>query len=120
MDTDDRIRTALERAQQAIEMRPSIAFGTMKANVSLGDGCKCDSKTGDWSYVIDEPVSVGGEDSAPSPGGYGLGALGGCVAISIRMQAAQARVPVRASWGACDTTCRQTKLHKSSLSRPVM
>lgn len=35
--------------------------------------------------VIDEPVSLGGDDNAPTPVEYLLTAIGGCVAITLRM-----------------------------------
>lgn len=35
--------------------------------------------------VIDEPVSFGGDDNAPTPVEYLLTAIGGCVAITLRM-----------------------------------
>ncbi|WP_299672656.1 OsmC family protein [uncultured Polaribacter sp.] len=37
--------------------------------------------------VIDEPVSVGGDDNGPTPVEYLLTAIGGCVAITLRMYA---------------------------------
>jgi len=94
MATDEQIRIALNRAQKAIELRPRIAFGTMKTSTRLQDGLKCISRNGDWSFEIDEPTSAGGENTAPSPGVYGLGALTGCVAMSIKIQAIQSNVPV--------------------------
>ena len=88
MATDQEIRTALERTRKAFELRPGIAKGTMKTNLRLEDGVKCISRYGDWRFEVDEPVSVGGDNSAPSPGIYGLTALSGCVAMSIKGQAA--------------------------------
>ena len=37
--------------------------------------------------VFDEPVDLGGDDSGPTPVEYMLSALGGCVAITLRMYA---------------------------------
>jgi putative redox protein len=39
--------------------------------------------------VTDVPVSDGGEDAAPTPVEYLLTAIGGCVAITLRMYAAR-------------------------------
>ena len=96
MATDEQIRTALERTRRAIELRPGIALGTMKTSTRLEDGVKCVSRNGDWSFEIDEPSSVGGDNSAPSPGVYGLGALTGCIAIAVKNQAVMANVSVTA------------------------
>ena len=35
--------------------------------------------------VIDEPIALGGDDNAPTPVEYLLTAIGGCVAITLRM-----------------------------------
>ena len=37
--------------------------------------------------VIDEPIAVGGADTAPTPTEYLLTAIGGCVSITLRMYA---------------------------------
>jgi uncharacterized OsmC-like protein len=96
MATDEQIRTALGRTRRAIELRPSIALGTMKTSTRLEDGVKCVSRNGDWSFEIDEPSSVGGDNSAPSPGVYGLGALTGCIAMAVKNQAVMSNVSVTA------------------------
>lgn len=84
MATDEEIRTALDRTRRAIELRPSIALGTIKSNTRLEEGLKCVSRSGDWTFEIDEPAAVGGDNSAPSPGVYGLGALTGCIAMAVK------------------------------------
>jgi uncharacterized OsmC-like protein len=94
MATDEQIRTALKRTRKAIELRPSIALGTMRTSTRLEDGVRCVSRNGDWSFEIDEPSSVGGDNSAPSPGVYGLGALTGCVAMAIKNEAVLSYVSV--------------------------
>ena len=48
--------------------------------------------------VTDVPVSDGGEDTAPTPVEYLLTAIGGCVAITLRMYAA------RRSWDVGEIT----------------
>jgi uncharacterized OsmC-like protein len=96
MATDEQIRTALGRTRRAIELRPGIALGTMKTTTRLEDGVKCVSRNGDWSFEIDEPGSVGGDNSAPSPGVYGLGALTGCIAMAVKNQAVLSNVSVTA------------------------
>jgi putative redox protein len=94
MATDEQIRTALERTRRAIELRPGIALGTMTTSTRLEEGLRCVSRNGDWSFEIDEPSSVGGDNSAPSPGVYGLGALTGCVAMAIKNEAVLSYVSV--------------------------
>jgi uncharacterized OsmC-like protein len=94
MATDQEIRTALARARKAIELRPSLGQGSMKTRLRLEDGVKCVSHNEGWRFELDEPTAVGGEGTAPSPGVYGLSALAGCVAMSVKMQAVQAGLGV--------------------------
>ncbi len=39
------------------------------------------------AFVTDEPAALGGADTGPTPNEYLLGALGGCMAITLRMYA---------------------------------
>ena len=96
MASDKQIRTALARARQAIELRPSIACGTMKSSTRLERGLRCIYSNGDWKLEIDEPEAVGGDGSAPSPGVYGMAAISGCVAMSIKNLAVMAGIAVAA------------------------
>lgn len=96
MATTQQIRTALDRARKTIELRPGLAFGTMKSSLRLEEGLKCTCTNGDWCLEIDEPAAVGGDGSAPSPGVYGLAALSACVAMSIKNLAILAGLTVDA------------------------
>ncbi len=84
MSSDDAIRAALNRAQEAMQLRPSMAEGTMAVHLTLEEGIKCVTQSDKWRTEIDEPASIGGGDTAPTPGVYGLSALAGCVAISMK------------------------------------
>jgi len=57
-----------------------------------------ESKIRNHFVVTDVPVSDGGEDTAPKPLEYLLTAIGGCVAITLRMYAA------RRSWDVGEIT----------------
>lgn len=58
-----------------------------KATISLRDGYKTEIKSRDHIYYADEPVSAGGEDSAPTPTEMAMGALGACIAITMKLYA---------------------------------
>jgi putative redox protein len=58
-----------------------------KTSVRLENGYRVEAQSRDHQWVIDEPVSDGGTDSAPSPTETVMGALGACVEITIKMYA---------------------------------
>ena len=55
--------------------------------VRLENGYQVEAQSRHHQWIIDEPVSEGGTDAAPTPSETVLGALGACVAITIKMYA---------------------------------
>ncbi len=55
--------------------------------VTLTEGYKTDVQSRQHTYQIDEPVSAGGTDTAPTPTEFLMGALGSCMAITVKMYA---------------------------------
>ena len=55
--------------------------------VTGGEGLSADMTVGRHRLRIDEPVSLGGADTGPTPYDLLAGALGACTAITLRMYA---------------------------------
>jgi uncharacterized OsmC-like protein len=62
--------------------------------VHTGTGLRTDVRANGHALVADEPASVGGTDSGPTPYDYLLAALGSCTAITLRMYADRKRWPL--------------------------
>jgi uncharacterized OsmC-like protein len=91
-EQDHDLKRAFERNAQAVRMRPAIARLTGTTKVVLPGGTRCEIDAGDWKFVCDVPASSGGTDAGPDPGPFGRGALGACLAIGYRTQAAVAGI----------------------------
>jgi uncharacterized OsmC-like protein len=62
--------------------------------VRTGTGLRTDVRANGYALVADEPASVGGTGSGPTPYDYLLAALGSCTAMTVRMYADRKRWPL--------------------------
>jgi uncharacterized OsmC-like protein len=96
MASNERLKTAVGRAVQALTLKPSLGRSTGQSTVTVKDGFTCEVVEGPWRFTVDMPKSVGGAGAGPTPGVYGRGALGSCLAIGYLMWAAKMGVPIDA------------------------
>jgi putative redox protein len=67
----------------------------VKARVILPkEGLKTDIYSGNHLYHADEPLSDGGTDTAPTPTQMLMGALGSCIAMTMRLYAQRKNWPL--------------------------
>jgi putative redox protein len=67
---------------------PETADGARWISAEAGPrGYRVQLQARQHTFFADEPATVGGSDTAPTPYEHLLGALGGCVAITLRMYA---------------------------------
>ena len=94
MDDQDRLREILEGNANAIALEPSLARHTGRTTVRLRPGLECEIADGPWRLTVGMGEQSGGNNAGPSPGTFGRGALGSCLAIGYSMWAARLGVPL--------------------------
>ena len=94
MNETQKIKTAIQRTQKALTLKPALGKGTGVSKVKITNGLTCEIEEGNWKMNADMPTGVGGDGSAPTPGVYGRAALGSCLAIGYMMKAAELEIPI--------------------------
>ena len=94
MTTNEEIRTAQLKVREAYKMSPDTALSTSHASAEVGDGLKCVFKQGTETAVMDLPEVMGGTNQGPTPGFHARAAVSGCVAIGIKMEAANQGISI--------------------------
>ncbi len=82
------LKSAIERNQKALALRPSIGRGTATTTVRVRSGVTCDIEDGQWKLVADEMPGDGGAGLGPDPGVFTRAGLGSCLAMGYMMWAA--------------------------------
>jgi uncharacterized OsmC-like protein len=88
------IRKATERSVAVLTRQPERGRLSVATRARLTDGLRCEIEEGPWRLAADMPAKVGGDDTAPTPGMLGRGALASCLAIGIASWAARLDVPL--------------------------
>jgi uncharacterized OsmC-like protein len=88
------IREIAERNVRLLAAKPDRGHLSCVTRARLAGGLRCEIEEGPWRLAADMPAKVGGDDSAPTPGVLGRGALAGCLTIGIAAWAARLGVPL--------------------------
>jgi putative redox protein len=95
---------------------------------NAGPGFATTVTSGAHTVVVDEPTSIGGDDSGPTPYDLLLGAIGACTAITVRMYARRKGWPLEdvvvrlrtgASHGADCAECAEKTVGPRTLEHDV-
>lgn len=95
VESQERIRTAVERGIEAMKLRSTLGRGTAVTTARLGDGLAVAIEDGRWRLAADMSERAGGSGGAPDPGVLGRAALASCLAVGYAMWAARLGVPLR-------------------------
>lgn len=80
----------------AIQSDPSVAGTVWKSTVEWKGGFRSEARSRDFAPVpSDEPVALGGSDTAPNPVEQLLGALGNCLAVGYAANATAAGIELK-------------------------
>ena len=91
-----KIRETAERNAKLLSLKPDRGHLTGITKAKIVDGLRCEIEDGPWKLTADMPVKAGGDETAPTPGTLGRGALASCLAIGISTWAARLEIPIDA------------------------
>lgn len=91
-----KIKEIAERNAKMLALKPTKGHLTGVTKARWVDGLRCEIEDGPWRLEADMPAKAGGEETAPTPGTLGRGALASCLVIGISMWAARLGVPINA------------------------
>lgn len=95
MSTQSEIRTAFGEVATAFRQEPELGVGSESSVTRVIDGLRCEVREGDWTLSVDMPEAAGGSETAPTPGVFGRGALGSCLALTYMMWASKEGIEIQ-------------------------
>jgi uncharacterized OsmC-like protein len=94
MADPERIREIAERNVKTLTLKSERGHLTGITTARIEDGLRCVIEDGPWKLETDMPTKAGGEETAPTPGTLGRGALASCIATDIAIWAARRDIPI--------------------------
>jgi len=91
-----KIKEIAERNAKMLALKPARGHLTGVTKARWAGGVRCEIEDGPWKLAADMPAKAGGEETAPTPGTLGRGALASCLVIGITTWAARLEVPIDA------------------------
>ena len=88
-ERDERLAAIVTATTGAVGADPTLAAVQFSATGASTGWVATDLATRQHAFVVDEPASLGGDDSAPNPVEYALGALISCQVVTYRFWAAR-------------------------------
>ena len=91
---DQKLNETISNVINHVKENPEAKDVTFSVESKLERGFHSDVRVRDFRFVVDEPHSLGGENEAPNPVEYVLGALAACQEIVIKAYAGQLGIPL--------------------------
>lgn len=88
------IREIAERNVKVLSLKSERGHLRGVTSARIEEGLRCVIEDGPWKFSADMPAKAGGEETAPTPGALGRGALASCYAMSIVAWAARRQIPI--------------------------
>ncbi|MCB2100079.1 MAG: OsmC family protein [Rhodobacterales bacterium] len=109
-DRDAVIRDRQNAVIARMQADPEAARSTIVTTAVVGEGLACNVRQGRFSALLDLGPGMGGDAAGPSPGFFGRAAIGGCVAMAVKMLAAREGVRFRRVTATVETDFDDTAL----------
>ncbi|MCG8491438.1 MAG: bifunctional alpha/beta hydrolase/OsmC family protein [Sneathiellales bacterium] len=92
----DTLTAWVNRYLPSLDEKHQLAEGEVLVNENeLGKFAQIISVSDTHTLLADEPKSIGGDDSGPTPYGFLLSGLGACTTMTIRMYADRKKIPLQ-------------------------
>lgn len=84
----------VEQTVKAMKENPELAMKNWFAHVTWKNGIQNEASIRNYSFLMDEPVPLGGTDTAPNPVEYLIAAAVSCFAITFEVMVSQQGIKI--------------------------